>query len=128
MANDTMRSDLDVIRVVPLYLPEDLTTPIAGVPAAPSPQLIYRGGPLLTAVEVFTVFWGAAWQQAPQSALMGSINAFFDFVLTSPLLDQLTEYSVNSQPIGHGRRTGTAVVTSPAPRQAVSDAGIQRLL
>lgn len=45
----------DSIRVVPLHLPDELLA----APAVP-PQLTYRGGPLLTNVEVFTVFWGAA--------------------------------------------------------------------
>ena len=46
----------DPIRIVPLHVPAAL----AAAPSAPPPQLSYRGGPLLTNVEVFTVFWGAA--------------------------------------------------------------------
>src|SRR6266576_184904 len=72
------------IRVVPLHRPE-----AQRVRAAVAPRLTYRGGPLLTAVEVFTVFWGAEWQQAPQSALVTNLNLFFDFILTSALMDQL---------------------------------------
>src|SRR5579885_182974 len=52
----------DLIRIVPLHLPDEFV----GAPAA-APHLTFRGGPLLTAVEVFTVFWGAAWQRPPQS-------------------------------------------------------------
>jgi len=47
---------------------------------------------LLTAVQVFTIFWGSAWQQPPQSDLVQRVNQFFDFILTSALLDQLAEY------------------------------------
>ena len=111
------------IRVVPLHRPE-----AQRVRAAVAPRLTYRGGPLLTAVEVFTVFWGAEWQQAPRSALATNLNLFFDFILTSALMDQLGEYSVPGKNIGHGRRTGTATLTSPAPNTSVEDSAIQQLL
>jgi hypothetical protein len=111
------------IRIVPLHRPE-----AERVAAAVAPQLTYRGGPLLTAVEVFTVFWGAEWQQAPQNALVTNLNSFFDFILTSALLDQLGEYSVPGKNIGHGKRTGTTILTSPAPKTSVQDSAIQLLL
>ncbi len=47
----------DSIRIVPLYVPEEITQLKGGT--AP-PKLTYRGGPLLTSVQVFTVFWGSA--------------------------------------------------------------------
>jgi hypothetical protein len=112
--------DPHAIRIVPLFS--------AVEPAAAAPQLTYRKGPLISAVEVFTVFWGAAWLQAPQSGLVGQINDFHDFVLTSALIDQLAEYSVPGHSIGHGRRTGTLTFTTPAPGQSVSDSIIQRTL
>jgi len=94
---------------------------------AKAPALTYRNGPLLTAVQVFTIFWGSAWRQA-EAAQAQELNAFFDFVLTSPLIDQLAEYSVSGQTIGQGSRVGTLTLTSPEPAQAVSDADIQQLL
>ena len=111
------------IRVVPLHRPE-----LQRVAPAVAPQLTYRGGPLLTAVEVFTVFWGAEWKQAPQIALVTNLNLFFDYILMSALMDQLGEYSVPGKNIGHGKRTGTAVLTSPAPNTPVQDSEIQQLL
>lgn len=113
-------------RIVPLYRAVDL--PVSSVAPAVAPQLTYRGGPLLTAVEVFTVFWGSAWQQGPQSQLVQQVNAFFDFIVTSPLLDQLAEYGVASQSIGHGRRTGTGTITATEPAASVSDSDIQTML
>jgi hypothetical protein len=113
----------DPIRVVPLRLPDELKA-AAAVP----PDLTYRNGPLLENVEVFTVFWGAAWQQAPQSDLINQLNQFFDFILTSALIDQLAEYSVQGQAIGHGRRTGTITLTTPRLRHSVSDNAIQHML
>ena len=120
----------DPIRIVPLYHAGDAGQPTvdvaAAAPAAP-PQLTYRDGPLLTAVEVFTVFWGTQWQQA-QRALVAQINQFFDFILTSPLITQLAEYSVPGKQMGHGTRVGTITITTPALRHSVSDTAIQHML
>ena len=111
------------IRIVPLH-------PGTAKAAAPqvAPKLTYRNGPLLTSVQVFTIFWGAAWNQAPQDALLPKVNQFFDFILTSQLLDQLGEYSVPSLEIGHGSRTGTITLTTPPPGKTVDDSAIQTFL
>src|SRR6202162_4059372 len=106
----------DAIRILPLHHPQALQ--------ASAPQLTYRNGPLLSAVEVFTVFWGAAWNSAPQNAVMNNMNGFFDSILTSALIDQLAEYNVGSFKISHGKRTGTTVIT-PAAASSVSDTTIQ---
>jgi hypothetical protein len=76
----------DAIRIVPLHVADAVTQPTVDAAAAPAvaPHLTYRNGPLLGAVEVFTIFWGALWQQAAQHAMAGQINQFFDFILTSP--------------------------------------------
>ncbi len=111
------------IRIVPLHRPEAVAAP-----AAAAPHLTYRNGPLLTAVQVFTVFWGSAWQQASNNGLLSQINQFFDYILTSQLMDQLGEYSVPAQAIGHGSRIGTTVLTSPAPGTSVQDSAIQQLI
>jgi hypothetical protein len=121
---------VDPIRIVPLH-------PGAGAeilaPAA-APQLTYRNGPLIESVEVFTVFWGAAWNSAPQDAMMTEVNQFFDFILTSALIDQLTEYNVPASAgrpgykISHGKRTGTTVITSPALGSSIQDNAIQKTL
>jgi hypothetical protein len=121
----------DAVRIVPLCTPDDLRTPTqeaAQAAGATPPQLTYRNGPLLTQVEVFTVFWGAQWNSAALASLAAQLNQFFDFVLTSPLMDQLAEYSVPGQTIGHGQRVGTLTVTASAPHRSVSDSTIQHLL
>lgn len=120
----------DYIRIVPVATLDDIARPIGEAAAAPAtrPNLTYRGGPLLSAVEVFTVFWGSAWQAAPQSGLMQSLNQFFDFVLTSPLINQLGEYSTPHYPIGPGKRTGTTVVPMPAHHVSLSDLAVQHML
>lgn len=111
------------IRIVPLH-------PGKAKAAAPqvTPKLTYRNGPLLTAVQVFTIFWGATWNDAPQSALLAKVNEFFDFILSSQLLDQLAEYSVPNQTISHGVLIGTITLSTPAPGKTVDDSAIQKLI
>src|SRR5713226_9991207 len=96
------------IRIVPLH-------PGKAKAAAPqvAAQLTYRNGPLLTSVQVFTIFWGAPWNTSPQGALLTKLNQFFDFILTSQLLDQLSEYSVPNLKIGPGARIGSVTLTAP---------------
>ncbi len=110
------------------------TKPIQIVPlrdyalAAPvtAAKLTYRGGPLLSAVQVFNFFWGTSWQ-GTEAPLVQEINQFFDFVLTSALMDQLAEYSVAGASIGQGSRTG-AVILSTDPPSTIADADIQQLI
>jgi len=118
----------DPIRIVPLHLPTELYRPSAGIAAPPAAQLTYRGGPLLTAVKVFTIFWGPAWQSAANATLLTQINDFFKFVLGSALMDQLAEYSVPQQKIGHGSFIGTLTITKPALSSSVTDAAIQKMV
>jgi hypothetical protein len=110
------------IRIVPMHRPE-----LAAAPA-PAAQLTYRNGPLLTAVQVFTIFWGPAWQQSANAAIITKVNQFFDFILTSQLIDQLGEYSVPGQTIGHGSRIGTTTLASPDPGSTVDDSAIQQMI
>ena len=115
----------DAIRIVPLHHPAAaLETALAGA----TPALTYRGGPLLTNVEVFTIFWGAAWLRADLLALRGNIEKFYDYILTSPLLTQLAEYSVAGKTIGPGKHIGTIGVTTPKLKNSVSDTAIKHML
>src|SRR6266436_1353996 len=62
----------DAIRIVPMSLPEAMLGPAQpAVRAGPAmaPQLTYRNGPLLEAVEVFTIFWGSDWQSTALNAV-----------------------------------------------------------
>ena len=109
------------VRIVPLH-------PHVRDAAAPQPHLTYRNGPLLTNVEVFTIFWGTAWQDPASSPLIQQLNDFFDFILTSELLDQLAEYNVPGNTIGHGLLTGTKNLTDSEPGKTVQDSAIQLML
>src|SRR5437870_4500426 len=107
------------IRIVPMRGP----TGLIGAPQVKAPStasFTYRGGPLLTAVEVVTVFWGATSNEA--------LNAFFQFLVSGPYVDQLREYSTPQQKIGRGRYAGTARVTNPAPGTSVTDNAVQQML
>jgi hypothetical protein len=120
----------DAIRVVPVASVQDIGVVLDRETAAltPPPQLTYRGGPLLGAVEVVTVFWGKAWNLPANQATPAKLNAFFDAILVSGLVDQLGEYSTASTTIGHGRRSATATVTSPNVKLNVTDAAVQHFL
>jgi hypothetical protein len=109
------------IRIVPLH-------PHVRDAAAPAPHLSYRNGPLLTGVEVFTVFWGKAWQDSANATLLSKINSFFDFILISSLLDQLAEYSVPGKAIGHGKRTGSTTLAASEPGTSIAGSAIQSML
>ena len=68
----------DPIRIVPLKVGDTIlhATEAFAVAAPVLPRLTYRNGPLITNVEVFTIFWGPGWQQAPNSALVTQINQY----------------------------------------------------
>ena len=113
----------DAIRIVPLHRPD---AQALAPPAAP--KLTYRSGPLITSVEIFTIFWGTRWRRGPLAEILAQMNQFFDFVLTSSLMDQLSEYSVAGHSIGQGKRTGTMTLTTPEPSASMTDQAIQQLL
>lgn len=115
----------DRVRIVPLATPEIIRRAAAPAQAA---QLVYNKGPLITAAEVFTIFWGSGWQNSAQNGLIAELNGFFDYVLTSVLMDQLAEYSVPNYQIGHGRRIGTLTLTNPDVPKTVDDTAIQQMI
>lgn len=104
--------------IVPPY------SPVGHAPLAP-PLLTYRGGPLLTNVDLFTFFWGEAWNAAPLQRLALRLQEFLAFAVASPLVGQLAEYAVPGQPIGTGRFVGSRTIQSGANGSSVSDAGVQ---
>lgn len=118
----------DVIRIVPVAAPNELFRHVAAVPAAPPPQLTYRGGQLLSSVQVFNLYIGAAWSTGNPKTIAAGLDAFFKFVVTSPLIDQLAEYDVPSYKITHGKFLGSKVLSSILPPSSVTDAWMQTTL
>jgi len=130
MANRTsgVQPHPDPIRIVPLHVPPELVAHVAGVaPLAPA-HLTYRGGPLLTQVNVFNLYWGSAWQTGQPKTVSVYLDQFFTFILTSPLIDQLGEYNVPGKTIGHGKFSGSAVIASPAAGHTTTDSAIRGFL
>lgn len=131
----------DHVRIVPLHHPkpmvayEDLAHDDhdlydGKVHTAPTnAQLVYNDGPLLTAVEVYTIFWGKSWQaNSKAAALMKQINDFFKDIMKSSLITQMNEYSVPGKKIGFGSFVGTKVVTAAAPVKSITDTQVATTL
>jgi hypothetical protein len=115
------------IRVVPLRVDDTLVAPAPAAPPRAAPGLTYRAGPLLTAVQVFTFFWGDGWQGQAQADVMQQVIQFFDYIVTSSLLDQLGEYSVPGNSIGHGANLGATPVAAGLG-QSVDDTAVQQFI
>lgn len=130
----------EAIRVVPLHQPKPKVTITEQTRrrkakddfesharrATPGAKLIYNGGPLLTAVEVFSVYWGVTWgDTATGLDLKTKLDQFFTDILDSPLMTQLAEYNVPGKKIGMGKFTGSTVVTAKAPTGSISDVAIR---
>lgn len=111
----------EAIRVVaPHHLPPQRTI---------GARLTYRGGVLISSAKVFTIFWGQSWQDAANAkSLVAAMNKFFSDILVSPLIDQLSEYNVSGQTIGHGSVIGSKVITTGVPSGSISDSAIQKAL
>ena len=111
----------EAIRVVPVH-----HAPLQRTVEA---RLTYRGGVLISSAKVFTIFWGLSWANtANAEALVAAMNKFFTDILVSPLIDQLSEYNVSGQTIGHGKLIGSKVITANAPGSSISDSAIQKVL
>lgn len=85
-----------------------------------APQVFYNGGPVLSNVKVYAVFWGPN----VDSQTTGNIGNFFTAVTSSPLLDLLSEYNTvgvtptppapsvtTNQVIGRGSFSGSKMIT-----------------
>ena len=145
-ARQVWRASRDAVRIVPLHYPKPVYSveQLASLQRAGASQdlydgqarvapadamLSYRGGPLLTRAQVYSVYWGASWETSNSArTLIAGLDRFFSDILVSPLLDQLAEYSVGSKLIGHGRFLGSSVRTESAPQGSVTDASVRSQL
>ncbi len=142
----TWTAHRDAVRIVPLHYPkpgytiEQLATAQSATGsndlydgklhfAPANAQLSYRGGPLLTRPQVQVVYWGDSWQSsASAQTLTRGLDQFFRDILVSPLMDQLAEYSVGAQRMGHGKFIGSVVLRDHAPQGSVTDATVRSQL
>jgi hypothetical protein len=99
----------------------------AAWPNASSPQLVYKGGPMLQHVKVFTIYWGNNVQFSGSGSQ--SLDAFYKAVTQSQYFDWLTEYNTTSpmQSIGRGSFLGTYAYTAGATG-SIKDSDIQTTL
>ncbi len=119
----------DPIRIMPLAVADDLLRPLDQQTPPAAAHLTYHGGPLLTDVKVFTVYWGAPWGSFPLADTATKLDEFFQFILSSKLMRQLSsDYSHAGQTINAGKWIGRAVVPAPAPDGVVCDAAIRHHL
>ena len=145
MSDTSTNTEHEYIRVVPLHIPkpqislrdlkkdsdDEVLFGVSQPAPAAAPHLIYNGGALIQNVEVYTIFWGNNWSgNVSYQALAGKINSFFSAILTSPLIDQLSEYNTPQYNIGHGKLSGTKTITAHAPvsGHSVKDSAIQSAL
>lgn len=106
---------------------------VSPIPGAPAPVLTNHGGTVLTNVQVVPIFWGAEWTSGSTAALPAQVDAFFDFILSSSVIDMLGEYSLPGKNIGRGSRLGSVMVNSEpgtvsGSGRLVTDAQIQTAL
>jgi hypothetical protein len=106
----------------------------AAVVGAPGPSLQNHGGPVIQSVEVVPIYWGSAWSGADNSTLASKLDGFFDFIVTSEMMDMLGEYGTPASPIGRGRRIASVRMSASEPGtqtatgRQVTDAQIQQSL
>ncbi len=117
--------------------PRRITPPVSFKPAATAaapPFASNHGGPVIQSVQVIPIYWGAAWATGTNATLATDLDSYFDFVVTSTLMDLLAEYSVPGQSIRHGSRLpsvhvpGSEPGTVTAAGRSVDDGQIQTTL
>lgn len=99
--------------------------PVAG--ASPA-QLTYRNGPLLANVDVISIYWGSKWLTAANQNTRNQLDMFLDYLVTSPYMDQLKEYSVPAYQIGYGTHSESFITSTPIITPLVLDLQIKNFL
>lgn len=120
------------VNVVPLSghtVAGGVVGPIGVAPTAGgAPQLTYRGGPLITNVKLFGVYWGSAWSAVQQQSVSRTaIDNFLGDLANSGYIDLLSEYSVSGMTIARGTFQGSVILGND-PASQVTDDDIQALI
>lgn len=99
--------------------------PIGLAPVAGTPQLTYRGGPLIAQIKLYALYWGSAWnpQTTGGSAVTRqALDAYLSDLVSGAYMDLLAEYSTGGISIQRGRFLGSAIIgPDPGPQIADSD-------
>lgn len=109
------------IRIVELYDPKKVAA------ALPLAKLVYNGGPLITSVNKISIFWGSSWLNVSEKELASKLKDFLTYIVDSPLIDQLDEYSVESYKINRGKHSGSVFIDGDVPKQ-LSDEQLQKMI
>src|ERR1700738_5339193 len=109
-------------QATPVARPKQIVPPadfiahaVSPIPNAPAPVLTNHGGTVLQSVQVVPIYWGAAWATGPNATLPGQLDAFFDLIVTSSVIDLLGEYSLPGKPIQHGSRLQSVHIPNHEP-------------
>lgn len=92
------------------------------------PHLTYNGGKLIENVEIYSVFWGEAWNNPPYKTLSEDLNTFLAYLVKSELFNQLQEYKTKSFKIDKGSFIGTINIGSSAQKEIDNKAIKKRIL
>jgi hypothetical protein len=88
------------------------------------PDVSYHGGPLLTSVQVQSVYYGTSWSSNDgQQQLIQEENGFLNYFVTSPYMTALNQYKV-----GNGTFFGSDVVNQDQAHQGIDDTQIRLVL
>ncbi|KAJ3318904.1 hypothetical protein HDV06_006956 [Boothiomyces sp. JEL0866] len=87
---------------------------------AVSAHLNYYGGPVISNVRVYTIFWGGK----AKVQFSSQINQFYAGFTNSPMFDMLSQYSITGHTIGRGSFIGSFDYTGAATG-TLTDAAIQ---
>ena len=82
-------------------------------------QLLYYGGPVISQVKVWTVYWG------PNVPDTTALDDFYKTIVDSPYLDWLSEYNTPKQQIGRGTLGGSLLDGNPPAGNVIDDNQIQ---
>jgi hypothetical protein len=78
-------------------------------------HMVYRGGPVISSVKVFTVFW------SPSVPNQSGLPGFYASLVQGPYVDLLTEYDTPTQNIGRGSYLGTYVDGAAPSDSTITD-------
>ncbi|KAJ3020541.1 UNVERIFIED_CONTAM: hypothetical protein HDU68_010120 [Siphonaria sp. JEL0065] len=78
----------------------------AALPATLAASVPYHGGPVVSNIEITTIFYGSG------ARFQSQINQYYTAITNSPYMDWLSEFNTPTQTIGRGRVVGSFVETS----------------
>ncbi|HYL26711.1 MAG TPA: hypothetical protein VEW74_02690 [Candidatus Nitrosotalea sp.] len=95
------------------------TRVVAAGPAAPAfPDFVYNGGPVIAKPQIYPVFWGSHWSDAPHQQQAARLAQFLRDLIASDWMNILTQYGVGGPGSGE---VLTAQYSSSVPATLTDD-------